>query len=161
MNMKAMLLSASVAFLVVAAPVTAFADTKASVVTVNSKSHYAPGSAEAQAVLQWVAQRSPEYGPVLSGVSVEVVKKTTSRSARVAGAVSAASAPGPPVPLPTNGVAGDEFTVTTRDRYGNTETWGYTFVGGANGGAGGWVLVEYHYKSVNFENQDSPETLGG
>ncbi|MBA0277485.1 hypothetical protein D7T48_11845 [Stenotrophomonas maltophilia] len=161
MNLKVLLLSASIGLLVATAPVSVSAQTKPGVVTINSKSNYAPGSTEAQAVLEWVARQSPEYGPVLNGVSVEVVKKTTSKSARVSGAITAASAPGPPVPLPSNGNAGDEFTVTTRDRQGNTETWGYTFVGGANGGAGGWVLVEYHFKSVDFENQDSPETIGG
>ncbi|WP_146268042.1 hypothetical protein [Stenotrophomonas maltophilia] len=160
MKLKVFVLSTAVALLSVTGTASAGNTTSPrSVVMLSSKSIYAPGSAEAQSVLQWVKQRSPEYAPVLEGVTVEVVKKTSSAPAS-SGAVTRASAPPPPVPLPSSANAGDEFTVTTTDRYGNSETWGYTWVGGGNGG-GAWVLVEYHYKNVNFENQDSPETLGG
>ncbi|MCU1125369.1 hypothetical protein JAK51_03830 [Stenotrophomonas maltophilia] len=160
MRLKVFALSASVAFLFATGSAWAGNTTSPqSAVVVSTKSTYAPDSVEAQSVLKWVKQRSPEYAPVLEGVTVEVVKKTSS-SPESSGAVTRASAPPPPVPLPSSANVGDEFTVTTTDRYGNSETWGYTWVGGGNGG-GAWVLVEYHYKNVNYENQDSPETLGG
>lgn len=160
MKLNVLLLSASVAFLAVTGSVSAGNTTSPqSAVVVSTKSTYAPGSAEAQFVLQWVKQRSPEYAPVLEGVTVEVVKKTSS-APKSSGALARAAVPPPPVPLPSSANPGDEFTITTTDRIGNSETWGYTWVGGGNGG-GAWVIVEYHYKNVNYENQDTPETLGG
>ncbi|WP_286071784.1 hypothetical protein [Stenotrophomonas sp. 57] len=159
MKLKVFALSASVAFLFAAGSVWAGNTTSPqSAVVVSTRSTYAPGSVEAQSVLQWVKQRSPGYAPVLEGVTVEVVKKTSS-SPKSSGAVTRASAPPPPVPLPSRANAGDEFTFTTTDRYGNSETWGYTWVSGGNGG-GSWVLVEYHYKNVSYGDSESPDTFG-
>ncbi|CAH0184092.1 MULTISPECIES: hypothetical protein [Stenotrophomonas] len=160
MNLQKVLLSASLGFAFAGLALPAFAAPKSSTVVVSSKSAYASGSAEASEVLKWISTHAPEYSPILTGVTVEVAHKSSLKTSNSGGRIVAASPPPPPVAPPLNGQPGDEFTVTIRDRAGNTETWGFTYVGGGMGN-GGWVCVEYHYKNVDFENQDSPETLGG
>jgi hypothetical protein len=116
------------------------------------KTTYPAGSVDAASWLEWIAARSPAYAPVSRRGTVQVL---TTRGGLAGSSVARAPSAGPPTPLPTGGNQGDEMTVTSRDAAGNTETWGYTFHNGA------WILVEYHYKSVTFGNEDSPENLGG
>lgn len=144
------LFSAALALVVASASALAAKPGPQERVTVSTTRTYAAGSGEAKAVLEWVAARSPEYSPVLRDVSVDVARKATAPAAG-ANALAASTA------TPDSALPGDAFTATTRDRHGNTETWGYAY----SAAKAGWVLVEYRYRSVTAAQQDRPQTVGG
>lgn len=110
--------------------------------TVESRTTYSKGSAEASSVLDWVKAHSPAYAPITSAGEISVVLK------QIAPRFTARSASeGPPVALPASGQQGEEITITNRHSDGTIETWAYTWRDS------GWVLVEYHFKDgYNPEN---------
>lgn len=103
--------------------------------TTVSKMTYAVKPNEYKQIHAWIIRNSPAYAPLqpLGSVTVTRTVRAASSMLRPAGS------DGPPVPLPSNGLEGEEITITNTTPDGGSETWAYTFTNGA------WKLVEYHF----------------
>lgn len=113
------------------------------VVENTTRASIAAGTADAAAVQAWLAMHAPSHLPRIQDAAIEVTRsvRTTLNSAQ------RAPSGAPPMPLPSNGVPGEEITIS-QTRPGREESW--TFRWSASSTGGGWVLVAYRFK--NFQN---------
>lgn len=110
--------------------------------TVESRTTWPAGSAEAASILAWVKARSPGYAPITSGREISIVRRQIELQPLTR------TSSGPTVELPASGRQGEAITITSRQPDGFIETWAHTGIDS------GWMLVEYHFKRGS-----SPESI--